>query len=136
MEHKKRLKVIVGVFVISAVAIGVLVWPEPKEARADYPVLDVEFLTIWGALDPFDVEAVITLSDNQGPIEGWVGLPLTPDVNLEVWTTRLVNIPDEAVSYKIAWDAGTYEWWNQDRPIVEDIDWLSAEIFVTTHAIQ
>lgn len=128
MNGKRNLKALLG---LVAVVAGVLIGPSAVWAL--HPILDVTFNINWFAeevewLAPFNVEARVVLLDVQGapllPVASW-GADLTPNPEFEVWTHRFVNVPDEAVSYRIEWDTGSpviYDW-QEEPPLGGAINW-------------
>jgi hypothetical protein len=84
----------------------------------------------------YDIDAYVTLISDEGPIVGFNNIYMNTDPAFENWSIQLLNIPDDAISYKINWNPGAREWWNQTLPIEDEIDRQSAEIDVITHVVQ
>jgi len=102
-------------------------------AFAVHPILDVTFHINWFPLGegecypPFNVNAVITLLNDEGVVlVGWME-PLACEPGFDLWTYSFFNVPDEAVSYRIDWEIGppTAYVWNEgeESPMGGEIDW-------------
>jgi len=107
--------------------------PEPREAKASWSQLEFTLFVEWEQTQPFDIDAVVYLTDDNGnPLDDWIG-EMTPDANLINWTYTFIDVPDEAVGYWINWNPGTHNWVQAPRPIEGDNPWPGTEIWVQTH---
>jgi len=125
---KGRVSALIGLFTVVCLVVGVLVWPTPKEAKAEHLRLDIWAQIDWmDQLDPWWVDVTVTLLDaNNVPINGQV-LHLATQGNM-VWTGTMWFIPDEAVRYRIDWITGN-DLWQPTPAVFGNIDWPNEEIF-------
>lgn len=124
MERKNCLKVFVGVVVILAVAIGVLIWPAPESAQADWPTNVTVYLEENGIPIGNGATLVVAWWDEEGAlgpgfelVNNTTGTYITPTTENEP--------PAEAVSYHITFVDGNG--WIPEDPddwgVTVPLDW-------------
>lgn len=121
VEMTKKLLMLV---IAAAFALAMV----PGEAEAQHPILNVLFEVDWIDVDPYNIDAKITLKEADGtPVAGFVSLALTGNAGCTEWTRTLLNIPEEAATFTISWTELDFNWTFTD-PITDDIDWESEEV--------
>ncbi|MBM3329414.1 MAG: hypothetical protein FJY67_08100 [Calditrichaeota bacterium] len=106
---------------VMLIAVGVLVWPEPKQAMA--ADLDVQLTLTWNCEDAEDVEANAELLDANGdPFDPPIIIPLTPNAPFTVWSGTFLNVPAQASRVRFVWIELGLEWF-PPSPIVKSLNW-------------
>ncbi|MBM3330159.1 MAG: hypothetical protein FJY67_11945 [Calditrichaeota bacterium] len=108
---------------VMLIAVGVLVWPEPKMALATD--LDAELTLDWGAEDPFHCGATAELLDsNQQPFNPPRVINLNPNAGFTVWTGTFLNVPSQASFVLFNWNPGLPPLNWEPFPVTVQLNWL------------
>lgn len=106
MNHKVTLVLFAALFVL---AMGT------EQAWAQHASLEVTLNVDWNGLDIFDIQARVSIHDDQnnpiGDQETFEDVPLIPNEGQNtVWTVTMLDIDEDGYQYIIEWDMGNYQW--------------------------